>query len=398
MTKPYFSIVIPTRNRPQLILDTVISAVSQNYESFEVIVSDNSSDEKTWDALKVGQQLDNINYVRPPQELSMPDHWEFASTQARGKYVLILTDRAVLKQGALAIVCRALATPEFGDVHVCAWRWSIFDDELGIITHGTEGSESMFGCVLNSVDVATRFVKPQKNYPYTLPRALNSCYSAEIAAKIRAQHGKLFSPINPDFASAFLILAYVDKLIYIDAPLFISRGLDVSNGGNAQKTDASIYLKSLGMTNSYRHVPIKAAVVENIIYEDFLMAKDMAGGNLLKVEIDWAEYFIRCNKEIQFKRTTNILNQRQIDVLQAEWNRALKSMDRKIQHKVTKTFQVSRTFKIRSVLRRMLFINTIRRVINFIRSPKQRYVTQTLDRCTPTNILEAAGHYPSYKV
>jgi len=44
---PLFSIVIPTKNRPGLLKDTVSSVLLQNFKDYELIVSDDSSNNTT---------------------------------------------------------------------------------------------------------------------------------------------------------------------------------------------------------------------------------------------------------------------------------------------------------------------------------------------------------------
>lgn len=392
MTTPYFTIIIPTRNRSQFILDTVLSAASQDFEDFEVIVSDNSSDDKTREVLAACRQGKEVRYIKPPTELSMPDHWEFATLQARGKYVLVLTDRSVLRQGALGTIYRLMANCGMETVHVCSWSWALFDDEQETLISGAGDLGNATGSLVASPDVASMFVGPQKEYPYSLPRALNSCYSAEIAASIRARHGKLFLPINPDFTSAFLLLGYVDNLLYIDTPLFISRGLLQSNGGNAYKTDGTAYMRSLNIADWYGHVPIKAAFIESMIFEDFLMVKEMAGGTLLKVEMDWVEYFVRCHNELQEKKRVNVLDRSQIGVLQDEWNGALKSMDDDIRYKVGDRLRKSRLSRAKDTLRSMPFMGVIRKLRASIKPAQQNVIARL-----PTTVLEAAGHKARYE-
>ena len=43
----YFTVVIPTRNRPNLVLTAVQSVLEQDCRDFELIVSDNSDPDRT---------------------------------------------------------------------------------------------------------------------------------------------------------------------------------------------------------------------------------------------------------------------------------------------------------------------------------------------------------------
>jgi glycosyltransferase involved in cell wall biosynthesis len=92
-----FSIVIPTRNRPELAAIAIKSVLRQDFQDFEVVVSDNSSPEDEPELEKVVAKTadSRVRYVRPPAELTMGEHWEFALGHARGEYVGYLTDRMV---------------------------------------------------------------------------------------------------------------------------------------------------------------------------------------------------------------------------------------------------------------------------------------------------------------
>jgi len=91
--QPYFSIVVPTLNRCDTLKYTIDTIIDQDYESFELIVSDNCSTDKTELIVKAFQQrCPNIKYIKPPRTLSMSRHWEFALSHAQGEYVAFVGD------------------------------------------------------------------------------------------------------------------------------------------------------------------------------------------------------------------------------------------------------------------------------------------------------------------
>jgi hypothetical protein len=104
---PLFSIVVPTRDRPDFVPLVIDALKAQSFRDFEVIVSDNavrrpfSPDPATFDGVR-------FRYVRPPSPVWMCDHWEFAVGHALGRYVGILGDRSLLVPSALASVARAI--------------------------------------------------------------------------------------------------------------------------------------------------------------------------------------------------------------------------------------------------------------------------------------------------
>ncbi|MBK9146161.1 MAG: glycosyltransferase family 2 protein [Candidatus Melainabacteria bacterium] len=108
MDNPQFSIVIPTRNRAHLLKSALSSALEQDFESYEILVSNNASEDDTEEV--VSQLADQrVRYIKTDRVLSMPDHWEFAIEQARGQYVTFLCDDDARTPDSLKTVARAIA-------------------------------------------------------------------------------------------------------------------------------------------------------------------------------------------------------------------------------------------------------------------------------------------------
>ncbi len=110
----------------------------------------------------------------------MPDHWEFATTKAHGRYILVLTDRSVLKQRALNRIFRSIVA-QGEEIAVCSWRWSLFDDTKGALAGDMTGSNRGKVAVLDSENIASVFVSQSDHYPYALPRGLNGLLSLGLA-------------------------------------------------------------------------------------------------------------------------------------------------------------------------------------------------------------------------
>lgn len=333
LNTPFFSIIIPTRNRPDLLRDALVSALFQDFYDFEVVVSDNCNDEHTQKVLEEFSDRNHLRIVRPERLLPMPEHWEFASKQANGTYVLFLTDRSVLKRHALKTIHNAITNAE-AEVPVCSWRWSLYDDVTGLeFAAGTVGAGGEVD-VLDSKRLAADFTKGYSNYQYSLPRGLNSCYRKELVDSLQDRYGTVFRPMTPDFTSAFMLLANINAVLFIDQVLFISQGLANSNGGDAYSKTAASYIQTLGNQEWFTHVPIKIPLVENIIYQDYLSIQSLAGGRLSQVDIDWPAYFEKCYRELIEKSGARLLSDYELDALYAEWRRALAGFDHSVQHEV----------------------------------------------------------------
>src|SRR6185295_11131963 len=101
--QPFFSVLIPTRNRHEILKLSLFSLLNQSFKDFEVIISDNSEPEIQNKNAQYIQNLraHNVKYVRPPQVLTMHDNWEFALKSANGLYKGVLIDKTLFKKNAL---------------------------------------------------------------------------------------------------------------------------------------------------------------------------------------------------------------------------------------------------------------------------------------------------------
>lgn len=95
MNFPDITIAIPTRNRAELLIDAVNSALAQKLVNIEVLVSDNASDDNTQSML-LAVKDPRLKVFRQSKLLSMAENWNFCLTNARGRLFLLLSDDDVL--------------------------------------------------------------------------------------------------------------------------------------------------------------------------------------------------------------------------------------------------------------------------------------------------------------
>ncbi|MDR1896784.1 MAG: glycosyltransferase [Prevotellaceae bacterium] len=88
-TKPKYTIIIPTRNSLEYLKDAIESVLSQPFSDYELIVSDNHSDDDTHEYVN-SISHPNLRLIKPGKGLSMVDHWEWALTYATGEWIVFL--------------------------------------------------------------------------------------------------------------------------------------------------------------------------------------------------------------------------------------------------------------------------------------------------------------------
>jgi len=222
----FFSIVIPTRNRPELAAIAIKSVLRQDFQDFEVVVSDNSSPEDEPELEKtVANVADRrVRYVRPPAELTMGEHWEFALGHARGEYVGYLTDRMVFKRDALSRLHGEITRLQSAVISYSSSGILELEPPYRLQRPPFSGRTETFDSDW-VVSLLARSISP-----WGAPCMLNSFTTHELLADMKAAYGSLMASVAPDAGFCVHVLDYVDRFDYLDEPLMISHGRATSNG------------------------------------------------------------------------------------------------------------------------------------------------------------------------
>ena len=235
-SKPQNVIVIPTRNRSDLARNAIRSVLDQRATNVSVMVSDNSTSENESKQLYAYcDQLkhDRVRYVKPPQPLPMPEHWEWAMQQAladpSASHVSYLTDRMVFKRGELANV---LSLSERFPGQVISYNHDIILDYARPVQlkqaswTGRVFELNTAGMILASAQVSTWL------FFYCTPRMLNTIVPREVLNRIIDRFGNLFLSLYPDLSFAYKCLETLESILYYDKPVLIGYGHSRSNGAS----------------------------------------------------------------------------------------------------------------------------------------------------------------------
>jgi glycosyltransferase involved in cell wall biosynthesis len=105
--KPLFSILIPTYNRSNYVVESVQSVIGQTNQDFEIIISNNASTDNTKKILQKLKEKDKrIEVFNQKKNLGSGGNVEFLLSKPKGKYVVILFDDDKLHEGFLSEVSR----------------------------------------------------------------------------------------------------------------------------------------------------------------------------------------------------------------------------------------------------------------------------------------------------
>jgi glycosyltransferase involved in cell wall biosynthesis len=249
MDAPFFSIIIPSRNRYSTLQHTLRTVLNQDFTDFEVVLSDNSDPENLEQVSKIDEQLKDsrIRYLRPPNVLSMTDNWEFGVSAARGKYLIIFGDDDGVVDGALGKLFSILQDTGAELVSWSRIEYSWPDripNELGNMM--TIPYMARTGTI-DSKTYINKVIRCRADYR-DLPMFYNSAVNRDLVDRLRQKAGRVFNAFSPDLYTGYAFAHLLGKYITIGYPLTINGVSATSNGAahvNEDETRMADYWRLL---------------------------------------------------------------------------------------------------------------------------------------------------------
>ncbi len=255
-------VVIPTRNRAAVAEAAIQSALQQEAGELSVLVSDNSTSAADLERLasfctRLGDR--RLTYVRPLQSLRMSPHWDWAMQQAlelhSDSHVTFLTDRMMLKPGALAKVAAIAA--EYPDSIISYMHDRVADNQLPIRVDQHPWTARLYRARAQHL----LRLSSQSILHEMLPRMLNSVVPREHLVRLAQRFGKFFDSHSPDFNFCYRSLELVESIMFYDEALLIHYALNRSNGaaatsGENNNEDREDFVSGVMRQAGYFGVPI----------------------------------------------------------------------------------------------------------------------------------------------
>lgn len=228
---PLFTIIIPTRNRPDTLLHALETCILQEAVDLEIIVSDNFGKPATKTVVDAAR-YPNLRYIRTEMPLAMSAHWDFALTHARGKYVTILGDDDGLMPNALITARDAITRHNFPSaVHwtrgIYTWPSLSKRDEANVLHISIEKKEHV-------IESRTK-LKSALNMEIgldTLPMIYCAFIRKDHIDNLVKKLGRAFPTRYPDMFSALAFAQEIERYISFTYPLGIA-GLSHNSNGMA---------------------------------------------------------------------------------------------------------------------------------------------------------------------
>ncbi len=224
-------VIVPTRNRAELAVAAVESALAAETDRVRVLVSDNSNETSERAALDDACARladERLRRMAPPEPLAMGAHWEWALAAALEEtdwtHVAVLTDRMLFLPGAIDDL---LALADRWPDEVISYNLDrVHDVDIPVSLEQTDWT----GRVIEIPSAALLEASSGCIFVAALPRLLNSVTPRRVLERIRQAYGTICDSAAPDFRFAYRMLAAHPSVTYFDRPLLLQYALRRSNG------------------------------------------------------------------------------------------------------------------------------------------------------------------------
>lgn len=228
MKPPQFSVLLPTRNRVSLLAEAICTVRDQNFDDWEIIVSDNASEEDVAGLIaEIGDP--RITYLRSNKLLPVTENWNRAVDAATGRWVVMLGDDDGLVPQyfeTMQKVCGDLNLPDLiyhGAYHFLAPN-VLPGQTQGRVSDVTRMHSLCLGrhepCILprsQCEEAARAALDMRAIYGFNMQYFL---FKREFLDRMR-QFGAVFRGPYPDFYAANLALLIADKVGVVPEPMTI---------------------------------------------------------------------------------------------------------------------------------------------------------------------------------
>ncbi|MGL4243065.1 MAG: glycosyltransferase family 2 protein [Beijerinckiaceae bacterium] len=250
MPHPTFSVLLPTRNRLDLVRGAVETVRRQDFTDWEIILADNCSDDDVAGyAAALGDA--RVRYIRSDEPLPVTANWNRAIDAARGDYIIMLGDDDGLTPGYMS---RMLAEMEASGDADFAFHGAYHFTFPGVLPSVPEGS--LVDATRNHAFLGSRTESG------VLPRAeaeTVACAALRLTAlygfnmqyflfrrcfieRLR-RYGDVFQGPFPDFYVANLAMLIAERVWLVPRPMVVvgispkSYGFHHFNNREGQGTD-----------------------------------------------------------------------------------------------------------------------------------------------------------------
>jgi glycosyltransferase involved in cell wall biosynthesis len=285
-----YTVVIPTRDRAETLSATLRTCLRQKYPNFEIIVSDNCSEDNTKEIVHSFNDP-RIKYINPGKRLSMSGNFEFSLGHVHDGFVMFIGSDDGIMPDAIEYVDSIVKKYKVDAVSgmQATYVWPEFPDEsiAGNFTFGSLRNDIELRKSSEWINKTISFNAP---YCFDLPNLYCGFVHIDVVKKAYI-NGKYFRSITPDAFSAFATAIFADKYAFSHKPFCIAGASAKSNGastlnpkGKRDEGDKFFAENDIPLSEGF----IKCASYEVILGEAFAQIKNAFPIQCRDYELDYS--------------------------------------------------------------------------------------------------------------
>ena len=322
-----FSICIPNYNYGEYIGETIDSVLSQDFEDFEIVITDNKSTDNSWEVIQSYVKKDSrVRAYQNLTNLGFAGNLDEVSSRALGEYLILLSSDDIMNPMALTVFSKTIEALGNSNSLILGSSQNRIDHDSKLIRRepirgvweeedfNSDLTELIGDKVYSnrSADILRRCLSSYKgafNFAAT-------CYSRKAYQQVGGFSGSRL--INPDKWLHWKLLGKVENAVYIDETYFNYRWHSTNQTAIQNKTGAlkqlvDEYRSSFEVSDSLlakagfnRDQLINKFIDKVILPYAFLKLKD---GNILEAKralrFGWATYprHMRANSKSLYMRS-----------------------------------------------------------------------------------------------
>lgn len=235
---PLLSIVVPTKNRYYTLKYLVEMFLSMNLESTELVIQDNSDNNKEFEGYVQGLNNQLVRYFYCADHLSVCENCDLSILHSKGEYVCMIGDDdgvvRTIEDSVREMKAREI---ESLSVKVASYIWP---DVHGVVydKSSTLTLSKQYHHRYKQIDVdkvLDRVVRSGAAGLFTMPCVYHGIVKRTVLDQVHEKTGTFFPGPSPDMANAVALSLCSPKHFYYDAPIIVAGHSAKSAGGMGAK-------------------------------------------------------------------------------------------------------------------------------------------------------------------
>jgi glycosyltransferase involved in cell wall biosynthesis len=247
-----FSVLLPTKNRLDLLQYAITSVIRQDYDDWEIIISDNCSEQ---DVAGYVRSLNDsrIKYYKTTAAIPVTDNWNEALEKSTGDYVIMLGDDDCLMPGYFQAALKLISAYESPDcIYTKAFQYAYpgvmpgFPEGFLQFSYASffRGDEPFW----LSEKVAQEQARASMDFRLTFNFNMQHSLVSRKLINSLASYGHFFQSPYPDYYASNVIFLKAKRILVYPVPI-VTIGISPKSFGfyyfNDQENSGTVFLKNI---------------------------------------------------------------------------------------------------------------------------------------------------------